>query len=285
MYRWEAGLRTPSALEVVRLAARVGVDPEAAWRTYDAALADETAGVVGTAAHLQAWLGALRRGRTLAEVAARSGLSGPAVQRMFSGRSQVPFDALLALVDGLDERVVDFVAALVPLDAVPALGPRRLAQQAQREQSFRLRWTEAVLAALEAHGAAPEPQAPAIAATLGRDEAEVREILDALVVTGGLQRRADRWVAPQDRRVNTTVDPLRHREQARFWAETALGYAPPAAGRGYLVLSLAEADVPALLELGRDAYAAMVELAARSPPERVLLVSTQTVALDGRPLR
>ncbi len=286
VYRWEAGLRAPSAAEVLRLALRVGVDVEAALRTFDPTLADEAAalGSVGDEVHLRGWLAALRRGRRLAEVAQRAGLSTPVVQRLFAGRTTASFEVVLALVDALEDRLVDFVGALVPLAAVPALGPRLLALAAQREQSFRLRWTEAVLAALEVHGADPAPQVEGIAARLSLGEPLVREILDALVATGGLQRRAGRWAVPAERRVDTTVDRARHQTQARFWAEAALGVEGPAAARGYLVLSCAEADLAALFELHRRVHADTVELVARSPAERVLVVSIQTVALDGRPL-
>lgn len=286
VYRWEAGLRAPSAGEVFRLAARVGVDVAAWLDAFEPLFAEEARphGAIGTPEHLRAWLRALRRGHTLAEVADRTGLSVPAAQRVFAGRAQLPFATLLTLVDGLEDRVVDFVGGLVPLDAVPSLGRRRLAVTAMREQSFRLRWTEAVLAALEVHGDDPEPQAPSIAARLSRDEAEVRAILDALVLTGGLQRRADRWVVPRNRRVDTTVDRARHLDQGRFWAETALAYDPPQAARGYLVMSCSDDDLSSLFELHRSMHAQTVELVAPSPSQRVVLVVVQTVALDGQPL-
>lgn len=286
VYRWEAGLRIPTAVEVLRVAERVGLDPAGVFRSYDERLAAdaERAGPPGDREHLRAWLEAMRGGRTLAEVAARSGLSRPVVQRLFAGATEVPADHWLRLVDTLDERVVDLVGALVPLEAVPALGPRRRAIAAQREQTFRLRWTEAVLAALEVHGDAPEDPVTAIAGRLSRPEPEVREIVEALVRTGGLLWVDGRPRVPPNRRVHTGVDRERHLDLARFWARTAAELEGPPIARGYLVVSMAEADLPALFELHRRLHVDTVELVARSPAERVVVVSVQTAALDGLPL-
>ncbi|MCA9494125.1 MAG: hypothetical protein KC621_29560 [Myxococcales bacterium] len=141
-----------------------------------------------------------------------------------------------------------------------------------------------MLAALEVHGEDPQDPVVAVARTLGRPEEEVRDVVDALVVTGGLVWLDGRPVVPPKRRVHTGVDAARHAELARHWAEVATALEAPFVARGYVVVSIGESDLQRLFALHRRVHADTVELVARSGAERVVAISLQTAALDGLPL-
>ncbi|MEQ1503107.1 MAG: helix-turn-helix domain-containing protein [Myxococcota bacterium] len=287
VYRWEAGLRWPTAIEVLRLAERVGLDLGQVFRRYDrdAAHLASLAAPPGTATHLRAWLAALKRRRSLASLTASTGIGKSALQRLFSGRADVTMPDLLRLVDAIDERLLEFVGAVVPIGSIPALAGRLTLAQAQREQAYRLRWTEAILAALEVHGDAPTPPIPAVASSLGLAEDEVRQVVDALVLTGGLLVVDGRPKVPDPRRVDTTANANAHAMLGEFWARTVAELPPAQVRRGYLVMSVAERDLPRLFAVHFEAHRALVEIvAASNPPERVIVACNQLAALDGGPI-
>lgn len=265
-YTWESGRRFPRASTFLDVAARVGVDVEAAlasfagatWPRDDRALELRLlSAVVGTTAH--------------AEVGARTGLGRQAVGRWLRGASMPRLPDLLRLVDGTTHRMLDLVAAFVDPEAVPSLRApwRKLA--AARALVRTTPWASAVLLCLdlEAYRELPRHRRGWIAARLGIDTALEDVCLDLLVGAGQVRRVRGRLIAPptapMDARGAAPTTDLK-----RFWGEVAL-----ARGADGLVswnlFTVSVADLEALRDLQRDAFRRMRGRVASSPPEVLAL--------------
>jgi DNA-binding phage protein len=284
LYRWEAGLRWPSGAELLRLAERTGADVEAALRRFDPAAAEVASarGAPGTAAHLTAWLGAVRGQLTLSELARRTerigaGLSRSALGRVFSGASEPSLPAVLAILAAVD-RLWDWLGLWVPLETLPGSEERQRLTAAHHAAALGRPWTDGVAALLSVGQCDPAQ----IAALLGVEEVEVRQVLVDLERGGVLS-----W---SDGQPSLAITHVRHPDRevvstfTSFWAGRAAATAPPRADGAYLVATLPERALPALFDACRVMMSRARELAHETPNERAVVLVLQVATLDGEPL-
>ncbi len=279
---WEAGRRWPPAGELLRLCAVAGVDARAAF----AAFHPGAASALGVELDLAAWLGALKGDRTMEAVARAVGRSRSAVSRWLAGRTRFDVVELLVLVDAMTGRVADLVAALVPIDQVPALAPLHDRAIRARRLLVEQPWALAVLAAVQttALQGRPAPSAREVAAALGIDEDTAAACLAGLEEAevlvpgpGGYDAALDRLV------VDTSAVPGGADRLRRHWAEAALARLPtrsPDDQYGYAVFGVSRADLARIRELHRAYYRQVRAIvSASAPTDVVVLLNLQLVAL------
>lgn len=281
VYRWEAGLRVPTGPQFLQLAARVGVDLDPLFRNFDPKTAAIAAGVAepGSERHLAAWLRACRGSISVARLADETGLNRPSIRRILRGDTLPALPALLGLIQAMTGRQVDWIAGIVDPGELDVLGPLLDRQRAQVEVTYERRWTEAVLAAREVaqHLGAP-PDAPWIAELLGIAEEEVALTLAALTRAGALAPGNEpRWTS-------TRPDAEAHRGLARHWLAQANLLPDECMGAGYLIASLDQDAIDAIVEILRRSVAEARTAISSAAPERVVGLSYALFSLDTRPL-
>jgi transcriptional regulator with XRE-family HTH domain len=121
MTDWEHGRRYPTARETLRAARLVRVDVPAALARFapDARLQRDREGY-----RVGSWLRQVCGKTAVSELAARSGLSRFSISRWLADQRQPRLPEFLQLVDVATGRLPDLVAALVPIEQVPALHAR-----------------------------------------------------------------------------------------------------------------------------------------------------------------
>ncbi|MCB9742728.1 MAG: DUF4423 domain-containing protein [Alphaproteobacteria bacterium] len=269
---WEAGRRAPSASETLRAAQRVGVDVDAALAAFHPAelrpFEPEDASFVAD------WLCALAGSTSRGDLARRSQLSRHQVSRWLSGRAQPRLPDLLRLVDAATGRAPDLVAALAPIEQVPALYDRWRRARATGRLVFDQPWSAALYTLLEtrAWAEAKSPDARWIARRLGLGVPEVEQALAAMAEAGVIVEAEGAW------RVAGTlaVDLPREGDLARFkahWLELARARTL-AESEGVLtsvnVIAVSRADMDEVRALQRRFFRELGSLVAASEPSETV---------------
>ncbi|MFK7926925.1 MAG: helix-turn-helix domain-containing protein [Myxococcota bacterium] len=183
---WEAGRRFPTAAEMLRAAARAGVDVPSAFAGFDAS----TAAHVGDADDqgVADWMSTWRGGATLQEVAERCDCSRYAVGRWLSGKTRPRVPDFLRLVEALTGRAADLVAELVDISQVPSLAPLRERNQALRTLEEEVPWASAVLLLLrsDTYLDLPAHRPGWLGNRLGLTAEQEAQSLDLLEAVGGI---------------------------------------------------------------------------------------------------
>ena len=281
---WEQGRRFPTAGELLRACRVVGVDIEAAAVAFHAPAAPALGD--GDDAGVAAWLDALRGQATTSEVAARSGLSRHALGRWFAGKTRPRLPDFLALVDALTGRVQDLVAALVPIEAVPALAERVARAEASREVGRREPWALPVLLALEtaAYAALPAHDDGWLAALLGLSAERVAACLARLEGAGVIARSGPRYAVGGA----LTIDTRRHPEAGialkQHWLSVGSDrVAAPREGDvlSYNLFAVSREDLDRIRDLQRAFFREVRGVVAASEPsEAVALMNLQLVTWE-----
>jgi transcriptional regulator with XRE-family HTH domain len=281
---WEGGRRWPAATELLRVAELGGIDVAAAFARFHPGAAP----ALGDPPDLAAWLTALKGDQAIGAVAAAVGRSRSAVSRWLSGQTQLDVCDLLAVIDALTGRVADFVGALVPIDAVPALAPVHERARVARRLLVDEPWALAVLACVQTTTflGRPVPGPGEVARALGIDEATAGSCLTALEAAGVLVRTERGYDAALDKVVvDTQAVPGGADRLRRHWTEVALSRLAtrgPDDQYGYAVFSVSHDDLAQLRELHRAYYRQVRAIAsASSPTDLVVLLNLQLVALTG----
>ena len=149
--KWEAGKRYPVFGEVLRAAARVGVDVPGALQRFHA----PSAGAWSSEApqEVSTWLAAMLGSTSQTMVAERAGLSRQQVGRLVSGRSLGHLPEVMLLIDAMTGRLPDLIGELVPIDEVPALAREANIRHALARLAFAHPWSSAAQAWLGPGGA------------------------------------------------------------------------------------------------------------------------------------
>jgi transcriptional regulator with XRE-family HTH domain len=278
-YTWEAGRRSPTALELLRIAHVVGGDVRASLGRFFAAPPAWLAEVDPLSeAAVHRLLLEVCGGLPRADLARRTGYSRHAVGRWLAGTAMPRVPELLALVHHASNRLPDFVACFVDPAAVPSLADTWRQLEARRTLVARLPWAPAVLRFLEIAG---QPYSPGwIAARLGIPLAEEERTLAEMREAGVVRWDVDRWAPAEALVVDTRRTP--GRALASHWARVGLdrldGNAPGLFG--YNVLSVSTDDLEALRALHRAYYQQIRALAAASSPlGHVVVVNVQLFEL------
>jgi DNA-binding phage protein len=286
-YRWETGICFPLGREALALAKRDGAAGRAALRTFFGgtlpnALVDVD---LGTAPGLAQLLRALRGDTSLVELARRSGYSRFSVARWLSGAAEPRLPELLAMVEAMTFRLLDFLASFTNIERLPAAAESYRALEAARNIAYDVPWSHAVLRALElsAYRALRRHQPGWLARRLGISRAEEERCLAALATARQIKLERGLWVADQTRTVDTRANPQRGRRLKAEWLRVALERLESGVPGifGYNLMAVSRADLVRLREMHIAYFHSMQALVADSAPsECVVLFNTELFALD-----
>ncbi|MBX2799491.1 MAG: transcriptional regulator [Myxococcales bacterium] len=283
---WESGRRSPAARVVLAAAERLGIDVRSGLKRFykvDTDFLDE----VDPTSHegVCRLLRDLRRDQGIAEVARRCGASRYQVSRWLSGKTHPRLPELLGLVDAMTHRLLDFVAILVDPGDLPSVAAAWAKLEAARSLFWRMPHAQLVLLALDLQdyrGLAAHDDAW-LADRLGLELYEVAGAIASLQATDQIRRDGAHFVVSEVHTVDTRRHPEAGTALKRWWARQALQrLEEPETSWSYNAFTLAEADLPKVVELYRSTFRAMRALVAESTPsERVVLVHQVVVPLDG----
>lgn len=274
---WEHGRRYPTAPEALRVAARMGFDVAAAFAPF--APAPPPTPKASYAVH--AWLDSLRGTTRNIELARRAGRSRFSISRWLAGESIPRLPDFLRLLDAINGRAAEWVAALVPIERVPSLAATHRQVSAARRISAELPWSEAVLRVIETTG---YEQLPAhsdayIAALLGLPPSDIAHIIQTLESAGLIELSARRYRVAGTLVVDTKASP-RALNPGHHWAQVALDRLR----RGepdwfaYNVISISHADSERIERILRAAYREIRGIVKDSAPcEQAALLTLQLV--------
>lgn len=277
--KWERGLRFPTFGQVLRGAARLGVDvPSVIVRFHrPAAAAFDPSRPEEIHPWLQALVGPVPHG----DLALRSGLSRFQVGRLLRGDAAGRLPEVLALVEGATGRVVDLIALLVDVDRVPALRDRVASRQATIRWATEHRWGPAVLAVLDTlpEGSSRAEAVHWLTDRLPVDADHAERELDAAIAAGAVRddgvialERRESLVPPQ---LERDLRAIRH-HWATVVADRALDPGPDDLV-SFNAFSVAREDLARIQELQRGFFREVRSIVAASAPSEeaaLLLVAT-----------
>jgi transcriptional regulator with XRE-family HTH domain len=277
---WEHGRRYPTAQEALRIAARVGVDVEAACERFAPGV--RLPGVAGEYA-LGEWMRTLLGTTTVSELARRMSRSRPTVSRWLGGSAQPRLHEFFEFLDAATGRLPDFVAELVPIAQVPALAQRYEVTQAARRVAFEKPWTEGILRVLETerYRALPRHDSRWLAGVFGVPEAEVQDCLEQLTQAQIVRTESGKYVELRPLHVDTRGGRAALHATKAHWAQVAttrVRNPQPRDFFAYNVCSASAADMDRIRETLRTAFRDVrAVVAASAPLEEVALVNLHFV--------
>jgi transcriptional regulator with XRE-family HTH domain len=287
-YTWEGGRRFPPAQVLFRLAAlnRTPMEPIARFAQPAAPLEIERAGWNTTTTG--AFLRALAGETPLVEIARAVQVDRTTVARWMRGATEPRVPELLALVDAMTHRLVEFVALFADPERLASLSDLARDMAAQRRAAYELPWSHAVLRALEldAYRNAPAHLPGFIARAIGVSLEEERSLLAELHAARLIQRRRGKWVAARVLTVDTHADPEGDRRLKEHWTEVALARlrAIPRSNEAfhsYNLLAVSQADFARIRELHVEYYERVRRIVAESSSAaRVVLLIQELVPLE-----
>jgi hypothetical protein len=229
------------------------------------------------------------RGRTpIKTVAVVAGMDRFAVSRWLRGRAEPRLPELLALIEAISRRLIDFVSVLTDPELLPSFSREARELASARELAYASPWSHAVLRAMELAEHATldfrdaDDELDWFAAVLGLDRACVQHSLAALENTGQVRRRSGRRIPHRVLHVNTGHDPDRARQVKGTW--TAVGLERLRDGGaglfGYSLFAIARADLQRLRDVQLEYVREMQSIISQSRnPECVGLYAVQLLDL------
>jgi hypothetical protein len=220
------------------------------------------------------------------QVAAKTGHNRYAVGRWLKGETEPRLPEFLALIEACSLRVVDFLAAFVSLEALPALAREGQQLAAARRVAREVPWSHAVLRALEleAYSALPAHQPGWIAERIGLSAAEEERCLRLLESAGQISWQNNRWVTESASTLDVRQDPEATLSLARWCAnlgtERLVSQGP---GQfAFNVFAVSDEDAERLSELQRQYFAQLRSIIVdSSPARRILVANIQLFELGG----
>ncbi len=278
VYTWESGGGYPTAARAFEIAARVGIDPDAAiQRFYGREPPWLAEGSLTTRAGVAAFLRDLRGRQPLTTLAPAVGRDRYALSRWYQGATEPRLPDFLRVVEVSSLRLLDLLGAFVDVESLPAVAEagRRLA--AARRIAHEAPWSHAVLRALElaSYEALARHEPGWIARRVGISLDEEERCLRSLAAAGQIAWIADRWCP----RSAATLD-LRH--DARASQELATWCARLGAERlaqqgvgafAFNVFCVSARDLERLRQLQREYFGQLRVIVAESNPSEHLVVT------------
>jgi transcriptional regulator with XRE-family HTH domain len=286
-HAWERGARRPTASDFFKLArvarvdvARVLADfagtPNLAFgRTFD---------VRSTAA----WLNALARDRSQADLAAGVQRDRNTVGRWLSGASEPRLPDLLRFIEVTTRRMLDFVAQFVDPKSLPSLRAVWDDFEHQRRLAYEMPWAHAVFRALELgdYTSLPKHEHGFIAARIGISPELEEESLNALARAGQIQRRRGKWILQRVMAVDTHEDPEGNLRLKRHWARVGLerlerAVLPTGSQYSYNLFAISDEGFEQIRQAHLQYFARLRAIVAECRhPTHLALVNVQLLALD-----
>lgn len=289
-HAWETGTRQASMSDLFRMAQLAQVDVVAAVeslvRDPEVRLGRPDGDIDGAA-----WLRELTVGWSVSEIARELGCNRNTVARWLRGETEPRLGELLQLLQLLTQRLLDFVARLVPLDRVAALALHYEALERQRRIAYDMPWAHAVLHALEleTYRRLSRHEPGCIARLLGITIEQERAALDALLAARQIQRSRGRFRPSRVLSVDTSADPGANLRLKAHWARVGAERLSEAAlARGALfshnVFAVSEEGYRQIHRAHLEYYDRLRSIVAEhSAPTRVVLANVQLVPLDTAP--
>ena len=281
VFDWESGRRQPTAAKALFLARRAGVDLPRAASTF---LRGAPPAKLDSARGVMLLMRELRGTRSIAELAKALGRSRFVVSRWLQGATEPKLADFLAFVEHTTLRLLDFLATLVDVAALPSVRVQWRELSLARQLAYDVPWSHAVLRVLELeeYGRLPRHLPGWIADRLGISASEEARCLELLERSGQIHRERGRWQLAQVSTVDTRADPARSRELRAFWARTATErFAAGADGEfAFNLFGVSGVDLERIRQLQRAYFSELRGIVARSEPtERVVLLNLQILPL------
>jgi transcriptional regulator with XRE-family HTH domain len=271
-YAWEAGRRAPTAAEMLRAAARVGVDVRAAVTPFLYRDVPDGLGTLAptSPAFVATLLRELRGPTPMRVLAARVGLSTSAVSRILAGTTEPRLPMFFRLVEAASRRLLDLLARLVDVGALPAAHAEWQRVEAMRRLAVDNPLAEAVprFLELDAYARRGRHRPGWIAERLGISRADEDRTLADLAAAGVIRWDGARWQIDRERSVDTTRFDQRAASNLRaHWTDAAAAQIRAGAeGQfSYLVFTTDDATLAAIRELHLRYFREMRALVAASP--------------------
>jgi transcriptional regulator with XRE-family HTH domain len=211
-------------------------------------------------------------------LAARTGLSRSAMSRILAGRTEPRLPAFFRLVDIASRRLLDLLAGLVDVAAIPAAREEWSRVEALRRLALENPLSEAVPRFLELEQYAELPGHPPgwIAERLDISRDDEERTLRDLEAAGVIRWDGVRWKPDRERSVDTSrFDPRAAARLREHWTELARTRIV-SDGEGlfsYLVFSTDDETLAAIQELRLRFFRELRALVARSPKARRVAVA------------
>ena len=286
-YRWETGVCFPLGREALVLARRDGAAGRDALVTFfGGALPPALVDVdLGTTEGIAQLLRTLRGNTPLVELARRSAHSRFSIARWLSGAAEPRLPELLAVVEAMTFRLLDFLASFTNVERLPAVAESYRALETARKIAYEVPWSHAVLRALELSDYRALRRHPAgwLARRLGISREEEELCLSALATARQIKLERGLWVAEETRTLDTRATPERGRRLKAQWLRVALERLESGVTGifGYNLMAVSRADLCRLREMHVTYFRSMQALVADSTPsECVVLFNTELFALD-----
>jgi transcriptional regulator with XRE-family HTH domain len=224
-HTWERGTRHPTASDFLTLAALANIDVDRVLAEFGEPGSAQPAPLVpdgGSA--VTRFLKRLARGRAHAPLARQIGRDRNTIARWLGGETEPRLPDLLRVVDSLSLRLVDFVAAFVDPERLPAVRAAHRDLVRQRQLAYEMPWAHAVLRVLEldAYRSRARHEPGFIARFIGIDLEEEARCLEALSQAGQIRRRDGKWKVQRVLVVDTREDPAGNISLKKHWARTGL---------------------------------------------------------------
>jgi DNA-binding phage protein len=286
-YTWESGRRFPTAAKAFWVAERCGIDVRAAlirfYRREPVWLADTDLTLADGVARL---LNDLRGAAQIGQVAERVGHSRFAVARWFKGTAEPRLPDFLRMIEATSLRSIDFIAAFVDPEKLPALREPFQRLSLARKAAYELPWSHGVQRALEleAYLRLPKHEPGWIADQLGITLEEEQRCLELLAASHQIQMQDGRWKVREVLAVDTRQDPEAGKRLKAWWAEVGLERlrADSEGQFSFNLFTVSEKDYERIRELHLAYFRELRAIVAESEPaERVILANVQLVNLSG----
>ncbi|HXK16927.1 MAG TPA: DUF4423 domain-containing protein [Polyangiaceae bacterium] len=287
LYTWESGRRAPNASAFFRLAARAGVELEAALTTF---LSDRGAVLsdVRRPSGIAVLVRALLADWPIVELAASVGADRTTVGRWVSGATEPKLPELLRIVETTTQRLLDFVAIFADPASLASTRGAYHDLLEQRRLAYELPWSHAVLRALEldSYRALARHEPGFIARLTGMSLDEEQRCLAALAQAKQIHRQRGRWALARVLTVDTRPSETDNRRLKQHWAEVALERlrarsAPENALFSFNLFAVGQGDFERIRRLHVEYYQRIREIvSACTDPDRVVLMNLQLVPLQ-----
>jgi transcriptional regulator with XRE-family HTH domain len=288
-YSWESGRRFPFASTLFRGASlnKISFDGFAAF----ARTSELRSARIWDAGDTSRFLRGVSGNARLASMARCADVDRTTIARWLRGSAEPRVPQILAFVDRMTHRLVEFVGLFVEPESLPTL--RELARElaAQRRVAYDLPWSHAVLRALEleSYRAATIHDPRIIANAISTSVEDVESHLGALSRAGLVRRQRKKWQPNRVLTVDTRADPEGDLLLKEHWAEVGLDRLRRRANRSeafhsYNLFAVSNADFARLRELHLEYYERVRSVVAESHvAERVVLLNQQLIPLDAAP--
>jgi transcriptional regulator with XRE-family HTH domain len=221
---WERGTRQPTAAQFFEVAERLGLDVRGRVRVFLHEPSARSSADTPLQDVVLDLFEQLRGTSTVVSIAARMGKHRVAVGRWLKGQTEPRLPELLALVDVLSPRLLDFVAVFCDPAKLPSAARAWADLVAQRSIAFDEPWSHALLRALEldAYAQLPKHEAGVLGRAVGLSEAEEKRLLEQLGACRQVTRKDGRWINSRVMAVDTGGRSKEAERLKQHWANVAL---------------------------------------------------------------